>query len=144
MNRNPRNLRMKKLNRKLQKNAIQTEPSNSNMGEQPRLGVHSMPAELYHKAAGISKSMLDILAEKTPAHLVAYKEEPPAQTDAMRFGTIVHRALLEPDTYTGSFHTRPKDLKFTTKEGIAWMEAHQDMPILSDSEAVVIAKMVSA
>jgi len=114
------------------------------MNEQPKLGVHSMPAELYHKAAGCSKSMLDILAEKTPAHLQAYKADPPEQTDAMRFGTILHRALLEPDTYTGFFHTRPKDFNFTTKDGKAWKEAHQDLPILGDSEAEKIARMVSA
>jgi exodeoxyribonuclease VIII len=108
-------------------------------------GIHSIAFERYQMAAGVSKSMLDILAEKTPAHLRAYLDgEVKEETPAMRFGTILHRALLEPDTYKGAFHVRPDKLKFTTKDGMAWQTEHQDKPILTGPEATQIDKMVSA
>ena len=87
--------------------------------------------------------MLDILAEKTPAHLKAYLEgEREKETPAMQFGTVLHRALLEPDTYRGAFHVRPEGMRFTTKDGIAWQAEHADKPILSLSEAKSIDQMV--
>lgn len=104
-----------------------------------------MAAERYHAAAGVSKSMLDVLASKTPAHLQAYLQgDGREETPAMRFGTILHRALLEPDTYKGAFYVRPEGMKFTTKDGIAWQGAHQDKPILGAPEAQQVDAMVSA
>src|SRR5882724_7544828 len=108
-------------------------------------GIHSLPAERYFAAAGVSKSMLDILADKTPAHLKAYLEgEREKETAAMQFGTILHRALLEPDTYKGGFHVRPDKMLFTTKDGIQWRTMHSDKPILGSSEAFQIDRMVSS
>lgn len=108
-------------------------------------GIYSIAAERYHSAAGVSKSMLDILAEKTPAHLIAYLNgEAREETEAMRFGTILHRALLEPDTYKEAFHVRPDGMKFTTKAGMAWFEEHKDKPCLTSDNATAIERMVSA
>src|SRR5712675_1436141 len=98
-------------------------------------GIHSLPAERYFAAAGVSKSMLDILADKTPAHLKAYIEgERDKETAAMQFGTVLHRALLEPDNFSGAFYLRPKGMRFTTKEGMSWLSQHQDKPILNSEE----------
>jgi hypothetical protein len=106
-------------------------------------GIHSLPAERYFAASGVSKSMLDLLADKTPAHLKAYLDgEREKETAAMQFGTVLHRALLEPDTYRGAFHIRPEGMRFTTKDGIAWQAAHNDKPILSLTEAKQIDAMV--
>src|SRR6266436_6855013 len=103
------------------------------------LGIHSLPAERYFASAGVSKSMLDILADKTPAHLKAYLEgEREKETAAMQFGTVLHRALLEPDTFNDGFHIRPAGMKFTTKEGIAWQIEHDDKPILSLPESIQV------
>lgn len=108
-------------------------------------GIYSIAAERYHAAAGISKSMLDVLAEKTPAHLRAQLDgEVREETPAMRFGTILHRALLEPDTYKGGFHVRPEKLNFTTVAGKDWKAKHEDKAILTSGEAAQIDKMVSA
>lgn len=108
-------------------------------------GIYSMAAERYHAAAGVSKSMLDILAEKTPAHLRAYQAgEAREETPAMRFGTILHRALLEPDTYKDAFHVRPEKMSFATKEGKAWASEHTDKPILTTPDSEQIARMVAA
>lgn len=65
-------------------------------------------------------------------------------TPAQRIGIIVHRALLEPDTFKNGFHVRPKGLQFTTVEGKAWKIGHQDRPIISFDEATMIEKMVSS
>jgi len=107
-------------------------------------GIYSIAAERYHAAAGVSKSMLDILAEQTPAHLQAYLAGEREETPAMRFGSILHRALLEPDTYKDGFHVRPEKMTFTTKAGKEWQAEHQDKPILNAGEALQIEKMVSA
>lgn len=108
-------------------------------------GIYSVPAERYHAANGCSKTMLDFLANQTPAHLAAYlfgltKEETPA----MRFGTICHRALLEPDTYRQGFYVKPEGMRFTNKEGMAWQSEHQDKAIITQSESDQIDAMVSS
>lgn len=102
-------------------------------------GILTMPAEQYHAAEGVSKSMLDYLADPyTPAHFWSKfigKEIENEETDAMRMGTLVHRVILEPDTLDGAFHIRPDGMKFTTKDGIAWRDTHQDLPILTSDQA---------
>lgn len=108
-------------------------------------GIYSIAAERYHAAAGVSKSMLDILANKTPAHLQAYmRGEIREETDAMRFGAIMHRALLEPDTYRNAFHIKPEKMNFASGVGKAWREMHEDKPVITSHEALQIDKMVSA
>lgn len=108
-------------------------------------GIYSIAAERYHAAAGVSKSMLDVLAEKTPAHLQAYLSgEAKEETEAMRFGTIVHRALLEPDTYTDGFHVKPEKMNFATKIGQQWRDEHLDRPVINAGDATAIEKIVSA
>lgn len=107
-------------------------------------GIYSVPAEHYHSATGVSKSMLDILAAKTPAHLQAYLKEPPAQTEAQRFGSILHRALLEPDTFRGAFYEKPPKMNFATNLGKEWKEMHSDKPVVTSEESAMIASMVSA
>ena len=37
--------------------------------------------------------------DRSPLAFVHYKEAPRKETDAMRFGTLVHRAVLEPERY---------------------------------------------
>jgi hypothetical protein len=109
-------------------------------------GIYSLPAEKYFAAEGVSASMLDILARKTPAHLKAAMdgEAELVATPAMEFGVILHRALLEPDSYRGAFHVRPDEMKFTTKAGKEWQAAHSDKPILDAQDAARVSKMVDA
>ena len=90
--------------------------------------------------------MLDILAERTPMHLRAYmmQRTRSRKRRRMRFGTILHRALLEPDTYAGGFHVKPEKLTFTTKAGKAWKDEHADKPVITLAESQQIDAMVSA
>lgn len=58
--------------------------------------VLDMPNEDYHSYEGISKSGLDLI-NRSPLHFMAGKKFEP--TPAMRMGTIVHTAVLEPERF---------------------------------------------
>lgn len=98
-----------------------------------------MTAEQYRKASGVSNSDLKWIA-RSPLHFRAHMDGliPDEETDALTIGSITHRACLEPETMDGAFHVKPEGMKFTTKDGIAWRDSHQDRPILSagDSDSV--------
>lgn len=107
-------------------------------------GIHTIGYERYRLAQGVSKSMLDILADWTPQHLKYYLEHPEEPTPATRFGHILHRALLEPDTYRGAFHVKPKGMKFNERSGQEWRAQHMDLPLITFDEEKQITAMVSA
>lgn len=74
----------------------------------------------YHAGPGVSKSQLDKLS-KSPfhyhAHYLSLKRVSSYETPAMRFGTAVHTAILEPDLFA-SWVVMP-DVDGRTKEGKA-------------------------
>jgi len=107
-------------------------------------GVHSMSYERYRAAAGVSKSMLDILAEHSPMHLRCWMDTPLDDTEATRFGTILHHALLEPDTYEDGFYVKPEKMNFATKDGKDWKAEHLDRPIISFNDAQTVVAMIGA
>lgn len=58
----------------------------------------------------------------SPAHYQAYINTPQEETKALRFGTFVHAAILEPHTLNDLYATAP-DVDKRTKEGkAAWAE----------------------
>lgn len=65
--------------------------------------IHNMPAEQYHAHPAVNKSLLDQVA-RSPLHAQAYlhgvRSEP---TPAMKFGTAVHTAILEPTVFNQSY-----------------------------------------
>lgn len=109
-------------------------------------GIHSLSFEAYLAAAGVSDSMLKLLGSKSPAHLRAQMngETEREESPALRFGTEAHRALFEPETMDGAFHVKPDGMKFSTKDGMAWRDAHQDKPILTADEARNLTGVVKA
>ena len=74
----------------------------------------------YHAGPGVSKSQLDKLA-KSPfhywSHYLSLKRVSTYETPAMRFGTAVHTAILEPELFAG-WVVMP-DVDGRTKEGKA-------------------------
>jgi hypothetical protein len=52
--------------------------------------------DIYHRWEAASNSRLSRLRQ-SPAHLKAYMDEPPAETDALFLGKAIHTAVLEPD-----------------------------------------------
>jgi hypothetical protein len=104
-----------------------------------------MSYERYRAAGGVSKSMLDILWHQTPLHLRTWLDTPADdETEAARFGVILHRALLEPDTYLNGFYTKPEGMNFATKEGRAWKEEHTALPLVTFNEAKQITGMIDS
>lgn len=83
--------------------------------------------------------MLKILRERTPLHLMWAMKHPEPPTPAQKFGAITHAAILTPDL--SKYHVKPKGMKFSTKDGIAWESAHQDLPIVSTDEHDAIEAM---
>jgi hypothetical protein len=106
-------------------------------------GILSLPEAQYRAAEGISKSSLDWIAPpRTPAHYRAKVDGliPDEQTPAMRLGSMIHRAILEPETVSGAWVVRPEGMVFTTKEGKEW-KASQTLPIITADEAATIVGM---
>ena len=59
--------------------------------------IRGMSNEEYHSLPSISKSGLDLI-RKAPALFKWTRDNPTEPTEAMRWGTLVHTAILEPDT----------------------------------------------
>lgn len=108
-------------------------------------GIHTMPAEQYFAADGVSRSMLEWLTPpRTPAHFKAKyidKLITDEETPALRIGSLTHRCILEPDTMGDAFHMRPEGIDGRTKDGKAWLAEHTDKPVLTADDAARITAM---
>lgn len=84
---------------------------------------HNIPSEQYHGSAGLSRSRLKVLLEGTP---LDFRAAPPVEeTDAMRRGTALHLAVLEPDLFLARVVAQPK-FDRRTKQGKADAEAFDE------------------
>lgn len=79
----------------------------------------ALPAATYHKAPGVSHSMLRHF-RPTPAHLQAYLQEPHEPSAAMILGTLVHQMVLEPERPLPQIALKTDEINLRTKEGKAW------------------------
>lgn len=85
------------------------------------LGIYAgLSNSAYHAGPGVSKSQLDKLS-KSPfhyhSHYLSLKRVSSYETPAMRFGTAVHTAILEPELFAG-WVVMP-DVDGRTKDGKA-------------------------
>jgi exodeoxyribonuclease VIII len=116
---------------------------------------HTMNNAEYHAHRAVGSSQLkDIL--RSPAHFFAKHRAPDRipfePTPAMQFGTVVHAAILEPDTLASVVAVMPDDAPDKrSKDGKAWHEAFARESagriILSaerHSQAITIANVVRA
>lgn len=108
--------------------------------EQENCTISGLPNETYHSARGVSKSDLSEILDWTPAHWKAKKEAPHDETDAMKFGTALHTAILEPDRFTTDYEIAPDVDKRTTAGKIAWREAESRGKILLKADQVTAIK----
>jgi len=77
--------------------------------------IPQMEAAAYHSSAGISKHGLDLIRH-APSLYLHRKNNPEEQTPAMRWGTLAHTVILEPDKFDDEvFVLPPCDRR--TKEG---------------------------
>lgn len=87
----------------------------------PYTGVWDVDAAAYHAdTAFVNHSSLEVL-RKSPrryhARYVAGTLAAPAPSEAMQLGTWLHRAVLEPERWPGSFAVRPEGIDRRTKQG---------------------------
>lgn len=108
-------------------------------------GIHSLPFEDYLRSAAISRSDLDVIHHFTPAHYRAHKDglRERNETEALRFGTLLHRALLEPDTMD-SVVAKPEGMNFATRAGKDWRAEQDGKCIISFEEHVTMREMVKS
>lgn len=83
------------------------------MTDKPRIGESasefiSETAEQYHAdKTRMSSSMIKVLTTRSPGHLIEYLRSPDEDTDAMRFGRVLHMAVLEPKKFDGLVRCMP-------------------------------------
>jgi exodeoxyribonuclease VIII len=85
-----------------------------------------IPNAQYHAGPGISQSALSVMA-RSPLHYWSKyldpNREPTEPTPAMKLGTAIHTAVLEPDLFEKQYIIAP-DVDRRTKEGKAvWQQA---------------------
>jgi exodeoxyribonuclease VIII len=109
----------------------------------------------YHAHPALGSSQLKEIM-RSPAHFFAKYRAPDRvpfePTPQMQFGTVVHAAILEPDTLASVVAVMPDDAPDKrTKDGKAWHEAFARMSagrivLTADrySEAITIANVVRA
>jgi exodeoxyribonuclease VIII len=94
----------------------------------------------YHRLPSISKSGLDLI-HRAPALYRYRRANPTPQTAAMRWGTLVHTAILEPETMAER-HVIAPVCDRRTKDGKAAYEAFQvaagDREVISEDEAAAL------
>ena len=106
------------------------------------LGVHDLSETAYHKASGVSKSSLDRIAPPyTPAHYRAYMDEPSEEpTEAQKFGSLLHAALLTPDKLDVA--VKPEGLDMRTKTGKEWAESNSGKNIINSDQKTMIDRCI--
>ena len=94
----------------------------------------------YRAFAALNQSAAKVLVGNSPAHYQAYIRMPQEETKALRFGTFVHSAILEPHTLDDLYATAP-DCDKRTKQGkedwAAFATANAGKTILDAEESAV-------
>lgn len=101
----------------------------------------------YHADGAVSKSDLDLI-NRSPLHYFEEKNNPREQTEAMLFGSVVHKLVLEPETFSTEYAILPKADR-RTREGKElyreFTEALADEAVISEelyTEAFKVAEAV--
>ena len=97
--------------------------------------------EDYHSGPGISKSMLDVYNNCPVDYEWFYlKRNQRTETDAMRLGTALHMAILEPEKFSETYVVAPNCRK-NSKEWKAFESEHEGKIILKEDEYKQISAM---
>lgn len=105
------------------------------------IGLVQNSNEEYHSSPGISKSHLDYILDRSPAHYwqkyLNPEREPDEPTPALILGSAIHSAILEPDDFRASYIASP-GFDRRTKNGKAEYEAfvaeHAGKVVLSEDD----------
>ena len=123
------------------------EPQHQPQGIAPDAGhLRDLPAGLYHKHEALSASGAKKLL-RSPAHYLLMRTQPSVPTEAMRFGTAVHAAVLEPDTFADAVVQAPDINRRTTAgraEHEAFQQANAGKVVLSADDMMRVYRCVNA
>ena len=91
--------------------------------EVPEPGLYpDVPADVYHRWAAASQTVLKIMRDRSPAHARQYMLTPPEPTPAMVLGAAIHAAILQPDLFR-EHYVRGLEFDRRTKHGREAWEA---------------------
>ncbi len=92
--------------------------------------ISGMPEDYYHNTKGfISKSSLSSLDKETPFRFFNGKKKEPTQ--AMKMGTALHCAILEPEKFDASYILIPDVKAKTLKEYKDTVKENPEMEVQS-------------
>lgn len=77
--------------------------------------IYDQPAAEYHAAPGLNKSSIDKLLRCPLEYKLSLEGVRPEPTPAMKFGTMLHARVLEPEAYERDYHVQDVDPR--TKAG---------------------------
>lgn len=108
--------------------------------------IYDMPAEQYHATDAVSNGMLTAMAE-SPFHCWSKFHNPDrpqfGPTAAMKAGTLLHTALLEPWNM-GGYVVRPDDVDARTKAGKEWLASHAGREIITAEQHETVKQQIKA
>lgn len=89
----------------------------------------------YHANSAVSKSDLDLI-NRSPAHYRYVKDNPGVQTAAMLLGSVLHKLVLEPETFDAEYAVCPA-VDRRTKAGKEVYQAfinslHEGVEVITD------------
>jgi exodeoxyribonuclease VIII len=107
---------------------------------------HNLPFSGYLAAKQINASALKLIASRTPAHYLASLSKPKEESQAMKIGSAIHCAVLEPDFFEEKHVILPDGVDGRTKEGksIIYEAKQSGKVILSKSEADLCNQVATA
>lgn len=98
---------------------------------------NGVPNADYHAGPGVSKSGLDKVAQSPLHYWAAYLDpnrQPREETPAMKVGTAIHAAVLEPDVFRDGYLPAPRIDK-RTKAG---KEMYADLQAIAESKNAIL------
>lgn len=104
--------------------------------------IHDLPAEIYFKRPGLSASAL-VHGVKSMKHMRYYLTNPTEPTSAMRWGSLCHSAILEPERFERDIAV----FEGESKRGKAWTEfceTNAGKEIVTVAESAQLAEMIEA
>ena len=104
-------------------------------------------AEYHADTSRVSHSMLEVFRESPAKYHATYVAETMARTprtDAMRFGSAFHCAVLEPERFALEYYAEPGIDDMRTKKWAAMVERVPDKECLKYSEMLTISTMADS
>ena len=106
--------------------------------------IYDESNEDYHRNSAISSSQ----AKRALTSMQLFKDHQDGliereETDAMRFGTAEHAAVLEPELFKSQYIVKPEGIDMRTKEGKAWRAECGDRPVITQKDNDRIKYMLS-